>query len=547
MPLNLPLELIRAIMAHLSFEDILSLMRSCRHLSYLVCEPQLEHYRTRIRKAGLRDDPPPGGLSIRERLAALDRWESAWDNPGILADPAAQHVIEIEDSDPDCQVMVVEDFYIEMPADGRAESYEYRYLDLRSSLQYEDVRTARHRFPQRAGLLCYAFAIDKYNMFAVLIEAPWLCNRVALQLLNFHDGKPHPFAARPIPITNMPFCIAKMHIIEDHILTIMTLDYPERPKSWITLVGLKDQSVTPIGLTAMDYFNDIIVLSHDVIALVNPVHNTLDLCRLDAAAATLHTQRKLELPPIYDDLSLYRASTTHYPSAKPPRGNAPSQIRPSPALPFYYDPARGIICIALHYTDRRVETSEDGDYDDDIEEQVRVLLVARRGALHDLAAAVVEDPLAHTSWRAWSPAAARALLHAEGPTAAHSFAAHATLHERLFLFTGAPAVAHLDFNPHRALRRVHGRCGACAREEGGGEDGRGVCRCGRESGSTVEGLRAEEEEGLPCRRTGIVLPEDSDAYFGTERIVRVVKPSQVSGNGGEGPMCRRVIVYPMTG
>ena len=41
-------------------------------------------------------------------------------------------------------------------------------------------------------------------------------------------------------------------------------------------------------------------------------------------------------------------------------------------------------------------------------------------------------------------------------------------------------------------------------------------------GFTVESLRAEEEEGLPYRRTRTVPPEDSDAYFGTERIVRVV-------------------------
>ena len=271
----------------------------------------------------------------------------------------------------------------------------------------------------------------------------------------------------------------------------------------------------------MDCFNDVIVLSHDVIALVNPVHNTLELCRLDTTTAKLHTQRKLELPPIHGDLSLYRASTTRCPSTSPPRGNAPSQIRPSPALPFYDDPARGIICIALHYT---VEATEEGD-DYDIEEHTRVLLVARRAALHDLAAAAAaaeEDPLAHTSWRTWSPAAARALLHAEGPTAAPSFATHTTLHERLFLFTGTPAVAHLDFNPHRAFRRVHGRYCACGQEEGDGEDGRGVYRCGCEGTFTVESSSAEDDEGLPYRRTVIVLPEDSDAYFGNERIVRVV-------------------------
>jgi hypothetical protein len=91
------------------------------------------------------------------------------------------------------------------------------------------------------------------------------------------------------------------------------------------------------------------------------------------------------------------------------------------------------------------------------------------------------------------------------------------------LFTGTPAVAQLDFNPHRAFRRAHGRYCACGQEEeGDDEDGRGIYRCGCEGTFTVESSSAEDDEGLPYRRTGIVLPEDSDAYFGNERIVRVV-------------------------
>ncbi|KAI0297232.1 hypothetical protein B0F90DRAFT_915460 [Multifurca ochricompacta] len=128
--LKLPPELVRAIMSHLSLDDILALKLSCKRLSYLVHEPQLEHYRIRIQEAGLRDRSPPGGLSIRERVTALSRWESAWENISVSAadpfsDPVARHhhyhhyhhrhhVVEIEESDPDRQVMVVEDFYIEL-------------------------------------------------------------------------------------------------------------------------------------------------------------------------------------------------------------------------------------------------------------------------------------------------------------------------------------------------------------------------------------------------------------------------------------------------
>ena len=298
--LKLPLELVRAIISHLSLEDILSLKRSCEFFSHIICEPDLQLYQSRLRKAGLRDHPPPEGLSVHERLAGLHRWESAsgWygdlndneeddkegdeDNPaGIFADndSATQRRVEIEDSDPNSRVLVVEDFFVEMHAlaDGRANFCEYRYLDLRSSLlRWEDVRSVRHVFEQKVGLLCYAFAIEKYNLFAVLIEyvyfriisprrgcspspqhthtnllvyrAPWLSNHTALQLMNFHDGKPHPLTPRPIPITDKGFCIARMQIIDDQILVVMTLDYPGRPESWITLIGLKDLCITSVRM-----------------------------------------------------------------------------------------------------------------------------------------------------------------------------------------------------------------------------------------------------------------------------------------------------------
>jgi hypothetical protein len=170
--LKLPLELLREILSHLSLEDILSLTSSCKPLSYLGCDPELQLYRSRIREAGLRDCPPPDGLSIRKRLAALRRLESAWDGPVISTDPAAQHVVDIEDADADSRVLVVEDFYIDMNAlaDGRTDSCGYRYLDLRSSLQQEDVRSVCYTFQQSVGLVCYAFAIQRYNLFAVVIE-----------------------------------------------------------------------------------------------------------------------------------------------------------------------------------------------------------------------------------------------------------------------------------------------------------------------------------------------------------------------------------------
>lgn len=200
--LKLPLELLREIMSYLSLEDIMSLKRLCKSLSHMVSEPALRSYHSQMHEAGLRDRPPPDGLSIPKRLAALDRWEFAWDNLDISSPSsaaratarahhaAAQHVVEFADCDPDSRALVVEGFYVEMHplADGRADGCGYRYLDLvRSSLRRDDMRLVRHGFQQRVGILCYAFAIEKYDLFAVLIEYVnrRRCRFAAVPLLSF--------------------------------------------------------------------------------------------------------------------------------------------------------------------------------------------------------------------------------------------------------------------------------------------------------------------------------------------------------------------------
>ncbi|KAF8490357.1 hypothetical protein F5888DRAFT_1129879 [Russula emetica] len=175
----------------------------------MVCEPDLLLYLSRVKEAGLRDRPSPD-LSVRERLVVLHRWELAWDY---------HHNDNNEENNPRIFIRTLASwtFYIEMNAtvDRRVDLGGYGFLDLRSSpLRREDVRSVRPVFKQRVGLLCYAFAIKKHNLFAVLIEALV----VTLQLLNFHDCKPHLLTSRPIPITDKRFCVAKMHITEDQIL-----------------------------------------------------------------------------------------------------------------------------------------------------------------------------------------------------------------------------------------------------------------------------------------------------------------------------------------
>jgi hypothetical protein len=196
-----------------------------------------------------------------------------------------------------------------------------------------------------------------------------------------------------------------------------------------------------------------------------------------------------------------------------------------------------------------------------------------------------------------------------GSVAGHGFGAHATLHERLFLFAGnahahasgpgpaptpppAVAVAHLDFNVHRIRRGVHERerracaagrdpqCdrkrGTCTGEGEGDEYGDGGGGGERDNGGGGGGgCFTVEDMGLLYRQTSIGLPDESDAFFGTDRIVRVMVRLfdqlpryvvlmirfclfvfclvfvQSLSQGSEAPdgglVRRRVIIYPMTG
>lgn len=307
------------------------------------------------------------------------------------------------------------------------------------------------------------------------------------------------------------------------------------------------------------FLNDIVILSHDTIALVNPTNHTLELCRLDTTAAILHKLRTLKLPPIHNDLVLFRISTAHSTSTDPP----PSRTSPSlpsfpstPAALFYEDSERAITCIALHYTTKTNSCWSNGEwfYPD---ECARDFLVTRRSALcllaaagdgDDAAQAQAIDAPAHTPWCAWGPAVEARVL---SPVVR---GAHATLHERIFV-SGGGMLEHFDFNPHRARGALGGRerelgLERCAFAPGieshcwgkggawvGEGEGHGVGD-GYE-GEGVDGGDGARENGgarggdwdwdgafsageLPYRSTMVVLPGESDVYFGVDRFVRVV-------------------------
>jgi hypothetical protein len=163
----------------------------------------------------------------------------------------------------------------------------------------------------------------------------------------------------------------------------MTVDFPGRQESWITLVGLKDlyhlckdemsrpcprislrESFFPLDLwtrqTCFRWHPHPFARYHRA---RQPCRQQLELCRINIATTTLHILRKLDL-----DQSIFRASSTiHSSPLKTPqrRGNVPAALS-------YEDPARTITCITLNYTLRKASLYHREEWRE-IEEQTGVL------------------------------------------------------------------------------------------------------------------------------------------------------------------------------
>ncbi|KAI0298784.1 hypothetical protein B0F90DRAFT_673125 [Multifurca ochricompacta] len=74
---NLSNELLLEIISNLCAEDISTCRRTCRKLNALIVDSQFIQYILRTAQSGVSDPLEPG-LSLPERLDALQRWETAW-------------------------------------------------------------------------------------------------------------------------------------------------------------------------------------------------------------------------------------------------------------------------------------------------------------------------------------------------------------------------------------------------------------------------------------------------------------------------------------
>jgi hypothetical protein len=138
--LSLPDEILVEIFSNLGSRDIAACQCSCRRLNDIIIHSQLLRYLIRVGRSGLQDPLFPN-YTISQRIEALEKWETAWNNVETKTQSSGQVKYKVAcpfEYRLDCRTWIHDDFLV-VTKSGYARSPAYGYVDLRA-LQSEEER-----------------------------------------------------------------------------------------------------------------------------------------------------------------------------------------------------------------------------------------------------------------------------------------------------------------------------------------------------------------------------------------------------------------------
>ncbi|KAH9963629.1 hypothetical protein BC827DRAFT_1266400 [Russula dissimulans] len=309
-------ELIIEIISNLCPEDIYACRRTCHQLNDLIINSQLIQYIIRTALSGVFDPLDPG-LSLPDRLDALQRWEIAWAEMDLR-----EPTVRIDAPVPAKGGPPVEfsfGRYFVVIREGYGRSAGYSFLDMHAGFTpHADASQWTTIEIKTPNVLVFAFASELD--LAVAISAPETPDRrrttLKISPMWFSTGKPHPLASRP----TLEFTVAgasaynlsDTEVIGDYILYWVGAPLMTRPHDGslctIYLVAWKEGWVKELRSTHAGVYGSVLsVLSEDMILLVRLREPALELCRLrdiGGLSPSLETVCMLSLPELTISASL---------------------------------------------------------------------------------------------------------------------------------------------------------------------------------------------------------------------------------------------------
>ena len=180
-------ELLIEIFSNLCPNDIFACRAACRQLNELIVNSQLIQYIIRTALSGVYD-PLDSGLSLPERLVALERWEVAWqevdlrESKGRIDAPIPKSRSAVEFSFGRYFVVIREGY-------GRQAGYSFLDMHATYSSQHTDVERWTTIKVELPNVLVFAFASELDLAVAISCVSRFLA--LSLRFLTRSPSSPH--------------------------------------------------------------------------------------------------------------------------------------------------------------------------------------------------------------------------------------------------------------------------------------------------------------------------------------------------------------------
>ncbi|KAH9963630.1 hypothetical protein BC827DRAFT_1266401 [Russula dissimulans] len=304
------------IISNLRPDDIYACRRTCRQLNDIIVNSQLIQYIIRTALSGVFDPLDPG-LSLPDRLDALQRWEIAWAEMDLREPTVRIDAPVPAKGRPPVEFSFGRYFIVIREGYGRSASYSF--LDMHAGFTpHADASQWTTIEIKTPNVLVFAFApaLD----LAVAISAPETPDRrrttITMSSMWFSTGEPHPLASRPTLEFSVAgasaYNLSDTEVIGDYILYWVGAPLMTRPHDGslctIYLVAWKEGWVKELRSTYAGVYGSVLsVLSEDMILLVRLREPVLELCRLrdiGGSSPSLETVCMLTLPELTISASL---------------------------------------------------------------------------------------------------------------------------------------------------------------------------------------------------------------------------------------------------
>ena len=181
-------ELLIEIISNLCPNDIFACRGACRQLNDLIVDSQLIQYIIRTALSGVYDPLDPG-LSLPERLVALERWETAWQEVDLRESHA-----RIDAPVPKGRTAVEFSFgrYFVVIREGYGKSAGYSFLDMHATFSSEHTDVARWTTIkiETPNVLVFAFASELDLAVAISCVSRSLAFSLACSHIRLFSSSP---------------------------------------------------------------------------------------------------------------------------------------------------------------------------------------------------------------------------------------------------------------------------------------------------------------------------------------------------------------------